>query len=429
AFFSLLDTYRASGHASNSIAFALTWLAGARMVITGNVPGVQSVEELGNEAGWRALEAADLPLYGLHRVLPNDKEFLSRGKGIVTKLVHELGTQPWEVLPTLTAAAKSSRDVEAMVSLSAAELMLDMLGEPEQDLWIPFDRWGMLTMLAVRRGWHVNAAPMLGNMESTLPLLMAIEFGKPQHPLVEAAIERNRNGRPVTQAANVLACPPFGVKMQESSLAQWDSGPEDQERFARSETWAVRELVNRCKKKAVFLLPTSILFKLGQEQRLREYLLHRGKKNNVLHSVVGLPIGAFLAAQLPTAVMVLTPEQDHKTSLLVDLGISRRALTNIDELIHNKRPVALGLEDDPELACKVTREKILNNEVSFAPSRYLRKSFEVGPNAVPLKNLCEVIKAPVLARDDSGEEFLELGIPELGCWNATGHNLERSEER
>lgn len=429
AFSSLLDVYRNYGHDSNAISFALTWLAGARMVVTGNVPGVQSVDELSTETAWKCLEAAGLPLHGVNRLLHADKETrtksLALGKEIINSLFHDLGTQPWEVLPTLTSAAKSSREVEAMVSLGVAELMLDMLGEPEQDLWVPFDRWGMLSILAMRRGWCVNAAPMLGEMESTLPLLTAIEFGTPQHSRLDANIERDRDGRPLTHASHVLACPPIGLKMHESRLAQWDSSPHDWERLVRSETWAVRELVNRCKKKAVFLLPAGILFKLGQEQRMREYLLRRGDKNNELHSVVGLPMGAYLASVLPTAVMMLSPGENNETSLMVDLGQSRRALTNIDELILKNRRVALGLEDDSENACRVTREEILCNEVSFAPSRYLRKSFEIGPNAVPLKNLCEVIKSPVIARDDSGEEFLELGIPELGGWNATGQSLEK----
>lgn len=399
------------------------------MVVAGNVPDVQSVDELSTETAWRCLEAAGLPLHGVNRLLHADKETrtksLALGKEVINSLFHDLGTQPWEVLPTLTSAAKSSREVEAMVSLGVAELMLDMLGEPEQDLWIPFDRWGMLSILAMRRGWRVNAAPMLGEMESTLPLLIAIEFGTPQHSRLDSNIERDRDGRPLTQASYVLACPPFGLKMHESRLAQWDSSPNDWERLARSETWAVRELVNRCKKKAVFLLPAGILFKLGQEQRMREYLLHRGNKNNELHSVTGLPSGAYLATGLPTALMVLSPGKNNETSLMVDLGQSRRALTDIDELIRKKRPLVLGLEEDPEQACRVTREEILCNEVSFAPSRYLRKSFEIDPNAVPLKNLCEVIKSPVIVRDDSGEEFLELGIPELGGWNATGQSLEK----
>lgn len=429
AFLNLLDAYRAYGHDSNALTFALTWLAAGRMVVTGNVPAVQSVEALATEAGWKAMEDAGLPLHGMHRLLRADKESCTKslafGKEVIKELVHDLGTQPWEVLPSLTSSAKSSREVEGMVSAEVAELMLDMLGQPEHDLWIPFDRWGMLTILAMRRGWQVNAAPMMGEMESALPLLTAIEFGTPQHSQQESAIERDRDGRPVTQAAYVLACPPFGLKMHESRLAQWDSGHEDWERFVRSETWAVRELVNRCKKKAVFLLPAGVLFTRGQEQRLREYLLHRDNKNNELQSVVGLPMGAYLASSLPTAVMVLSPGQNNETSLMVDLGQSRRVLTNMDELIQKNRPVALGLEEDPEHACRVTCEDIMRNEVSFAPSRYLRKSFDVGPNAVPLKNICEVIKAPVIARDDTGEEFLELGIPELGGWRATGSNLEK----
>ena len=56
AFRALLDAFRHHGIGSNAITFALTWLAAARMVLTGNVPGVSSLDDLGTEAGWNAVD-------------------------------------------------------------------------------------------------------------------------------------------------------------------------------------------------------------------------------------------------------------------------------------------------------------------------------------------------------------------------------------
>jgi len=430
AFRALLDAFRSHGVGSNAITFALTWLAAARMVMTGNVPGVGSVDDLGTEAGWEAVERAGLPLFGVNRWLMTDNKkgvgLLAEGKNVIKELVSELGAQPWDVLPTLTSSAMASREAEGMLSAEVAELMLDMLDPPERDLWVPFDRWGVLTVRALRRGWRVKSALMLGQVESTLPLLLAIEFGLPHTPLLETEVERDREGRPLTRAACVLACPPFGMPVHESRLAQWDSSQgEFLDRFVRSETWAVRELANRTSKKAVFLVPPGVLFTRGQEQRLREYLLDRGGEYNELHSVVALPSGAVSGTGLGSAVMVLTPDQGNDDVLMVDLGLSRRSTANFDELVRAHRLVALGQEEDAERACRVTRDDIMRNEVSFAPSRYLRKAVEVGPNAVPLEAICEVVRAPVLARDEKAVELLELGIPELGGWAPVGHDLEK----
>lgn len=428
-FRALLDAFRDHSVGSNAITFALTWLAAARMVVKGNVPGVTSVDELGTEAGWKAVELAGLPLQGVIRWSGADKHdtvLLSAGKNAVKELVADLGTQPWDVLPTLSASAMASRDAEGMVSTEVVELMLDMLGEPRQDLWVPFDRWGALTVQALRRGWRVKTASMMGMAESTLPLLLAIEYGAPQAPGLETEVERDREGRPLTQSAYILACPPFGMSVPDTKLAQWDSSKgESTERFVRSETWVVRELVNRASKKAVFLVPPGVLFTRGQEQRLREYLLHRGGEYNELHSVVALPSGAVSGTNLGTAVMVLTPDHGNDDILMVDLGLTRRSITNLDELVRTHRLVALGLEKDAERACRVDRDDIMRNEVSFAPARYLRKSVEVGPNAVPLEDICDVIRAPILVRDEKAVEVLELGIPELGGWGSVGQGLEK----
>lgn len=430
AFRALLDAFRHHGIGSNAITFALTWLAAARMVLTGNVPGASSLDDLGTEAGWSAVERAGLPLHGVDRWLGADSKsggsLLVVGKNAVKELVGDLGTQPWDVLPTLSSSILASREAEGMVSAEVAELMLDMLGEPEQDVWVPFDRWGTLTVRALRRGWRVKSASMLGQVDSALPLLLAVEYGQLNGPRLETEVERDREGRPLTRAAFVLACPPFGMPVHESRLAQWDSSDgEATDRFVRSETWAVRELVNRASKKAVFLVPPGVLFTRGQEQRLREYLLHRGGECNELHSVVALPSGAVSGTGLGTAVMVLTPDRGNDDILMVDLGLSKRSLSNLDELVRTHRLVALGQAEDPERACRVIRDDIMRNEVSFAPSRYLRKSVEVGPNAVQLEALCEVVRAPILARDEKVVELLELGIPELGGWTCVGHGLEK----
>ena len=185
----------------------------------------------------------------------------------------------------------------------------------------------------------------------------------------------------------------------------------------------MHELVNRAAQKAIFLLPPSVLFSKGQEQRLREYLLRRGGNRNELQSVVTLPGGALSSTHIATALVTMTPGWDNTDVLMVDLGLTRRSLGDIDELVRGSRNVALGLVPDDERACKVSREDIRATEMSFTPSRYLRKKVEAGPNAEPLEALCDLVRVPMLSREDDAVERLELGIPDIGGWSAVDSGL------
>lgn len=418
---------------ADEITFALTWLAAARMVLKGAVPGAASLDDLAMPEGWQVLGKAGLDWAAVNRVMTEGKTgvaVLAQGVAVVKELVGYVGAQPWDVLPTLTSALMPLRWGDYIANSRVNELMLDMLGEPEQELWIPFDRWGVLSIQALRRGWRVNAAPMLGpQAESTLSLLLAIEFGLPYSPRLDAEVARDLDGRPLTRAAFVLAQPPFGVSVPDTRLTQWESEGGASARFARSETWVVRELLNRVSKKAVFLLPPGVLFTRGQELRLREYLLKSATGHNELSAVVQLPGGALSGTAIPCAVLVATPGQDNSSVLMVDLAQSaqsRRVVGELDELVLANRGIALGLAEDDEKACRVSPADIARTECSFSPPRYLRKAVEVGPHAAPLEGFCEMVRAPALAvRDDVAQERLELGPHEFDSWAPVGTGLEK----
>ena len=416
---------------TEALTFTLTWVAAARMVQAGHVSGLSKPDDLNTEQAWTAVEQAGLPVHGFKRWLAfggkDSVNLLAKASLAVKELVSDLGNQSWDVLPTLTSAAMSSRrNGEGMLCAEVAELMLDMLGQPVGALWIPFDHWGVLAIRALRRGWRVKAASMLAYVESVLPLLLAIEYGQPSTPMLDAEVERDREGRPLTKADFILATPPFGSPVRDTKLAQWDSSEGNKlEQYVRSEAWAVHELVNRASQKAVFLLPPSILFSRGQEQRLREYLLNRGGECNELQSVVTLPGRALSATHIATALVAMTPGRDNTDVLMVDLGLTRRSLGDIDELVRANREVALGRGQDDERACRVSREDIWATEVSFTPSRYLRKKVEVGPNAEPLEAICNLVRVPMFYREDDAVERLELGIADIGGWNAVHSGLEK----
>lgn len=407
-----------------AVSFALTWIAAARMVQSGNVPSVGKVEELANEEAWGQVERAGLAIDALERVLGaraelgRQRNWLLEASKIVNELADDMGGQPWDVLPIFLESIKNQRSAEGVVSAEVAELMLDMLGTPSGSLWIPFDTYGVLTVRALRRGWKVKTAQMLPHYDNSPSRLLAIELGKLDIQEVEPEIERDRQGRPLTKADFVLALPVFRVQVRDSKLAQWDSSKDRAlERYHRSETWAIQELLNRTGQKAVFLVPPSVLYSHGQEARLREHLLERSGGSNELQTIVALPRGAYLSSPISTAIISVTPGRNNTDLLMVDLGLSKRSLTDVDELVREFKDVAFGLKDDPERACRVTRDDLLASEISFTPSRYLQKRVNVGPNAVPIGEICDILKAPALSRDEDAIERIEVGIADTFSWS------------
>ena len=414
---------------AQALNFALTWLAAARMVVTSAVPGLSQIVSLADEAGWAAVAQAGLPIGNVHRWMLQDKQsgvaIHSKALSVVSELVADMGPQPWDVMPWLSALTQRSRELD--LNKAAVELLLESVGNSEGELWIPFDASGALAIQALRKGWNVNAAQMMGvAAESSLPLLLAIEFGGVSSPRLSTEVTRDGSGRPLTTAQYVLACPPIGAPLRDSKLLQWASDPTMRlERNARSEPWIVREVLQRAGQKAVFLLPPSMLFSGGQEGRLREFLLNRAGPINELESVVTLPSGVMNTSPSPTAVVVVTPGTHHESILLVDISESRKGLTNLQEHIGQFMDVALGRRDDPQHARRIRRTEISKTDFCLAPSRYLRDPVSLGSNTLALDDLCALVRPPVVVKEESGVEVFELGIPELVGWAPVGALLEK----
>lgn len=426
AYTALLDTTRGTLSTGKSRQFALTWLAAARMVTLGTIPALANLGELNSFSSWKELQKAGLPVEDLLSMFDKQSGGLPSPEGpieIVRTLHKELGSSIWDVLPTLSvvrrSGAKESEEPNDVIA-PVAELMLDLVGVPDgHDLWLPFDFRGLLTIRALRRGWQVNAAQMMDIGEPVeLKLLLAIEQGMPSHPRVQASIFRDFQGRPTTTACHVIAIPPIRVRVRDSHLAQWEStAGKFGEQFDRSESMAVYELLQRMTGRAVFLVPAGVLFTSGQDQRLREIILHRGGECDDLEAVIALPGGVFSSTSIASAILVVGRSK-HDRTRLVDLGISKRGKTDVAETILAGRDLALGLVEDATRSCFVTRDEFGTNDYVLSPSRYLTKKVVVGPNAVFLGKLCELIRPPIPVKNDGGGEAVEAGIPELnlGRW-------------
>lgn len=435
AFWQLADLARSDGHGDARL-FALVWLAAGRMVALGKAPAVASIDQLAELTAWRSLHEAGLPpeaidLAATPRASAAAYEMGRRAAaaGIVLELQRELGEHIWDVLPCLVeSGGRRGFELEGQVVLELAALLLDLVGEPGGgELWIPFDFSGQLTIGALRRGWRVlTASPMPGS--ALVPqLLLTIEAGSPQHPMVRNDVERDASGRPATRADYSLVMPPFGLQVKDSRMATWDAtGGRGFEHFARSDSWAIYEFLNRTNKRAVFVAPQGVLFAKGQEHRLREYLLHRGGERNEVEAVIALPPGVFSSTSIAGAVIVVSPGEEHGDVRMVDLGSGRRSLSEAGAIIEAGRAVALGLERPTEKVTNVTLGEIAENECSFAPSRYLRRVADLGTAAVKLGDLCEPVRPPTTIKEPSPFEAAEVGMQDLSNWRPINHSIGKT---
>lgn len=423
AVLALLDLAREFMPSHSSHVYALTWIAAARLITAGRVPEVNKLSDLMSDSAWDRLAGLGLLLSEPGRSVAksddSDSEIARRIKAVavVADLNEQLKGARWDLLPCLDMLAGRSDGGLSYIPGDLEELLLELAGDPVQGtLWIPFDPVGSLSIRASRRGWKV-ADVHLGDRPTavTRRLVMAIEHGR-FTPLTSSVDDLAYDRVPTGMKADVvIANPPFGAKPMASRQADdWLSMTTTRlDITTRSEVWAVQEFVNRATKRAVFLVPASLLFARGQEERLREYLLHRGGECTELEAVIGLP-STLGAPVLPSsAVMVLSPGGHHDFIRMVDLASAKRGSGSFKELGQHLVDVALGRLTDERRSIRVGRDEIERNETSFAPSRYLRSHVDVGPNSRTLGELCELVRPPSLSKVSTGTKAVEVGIAHL----------------
>ncbi|WP_446325863.1 N-6 DNA methylase [Burkholderia pseudomallei] len=432
AYWQLVDLARLDG-ASDAQLFALTWLAAARMVAVRGVHGISTVDQLTELQAWKELQEAGFPLEAYDLIaaqrsfaVAHDVGRRAAAAAIVSELETELGQHHWDILPCITESAGRRGEAEGTMVPELASLLMDMVGAPpNSEVWIPFDFKGQLTVEALRRGWRVLAASPLASWQLVRQLLLTIETGQSQPPAVRTEVERDAAGRPVGRADYALVIPPFGMQVKESRMSIWDiTGTRAYEQFARSESWAVFEFANRIDKRAVFVTPQGVLFAKGQEQRLREYLLRQSAACNEVQAVITLPPGVFGATAIAGAIVVLCASGGADAVYMADLGSGRRSLIEAGDIVSAGREMVLG-QAQTDKARFVNREEIVENEFSFAPSRYLRRVADLGDEVVKLGDICEVVRPPASSKEISPFEVAEVGLPDLHKWQPINHDIEK----
>lgn len=421
------------GTVRDADTFALAWLAAGRLVALNMFEGVLTVDELTDPRTAAGLKNAGFPveaydfISGGPSTRAQELSLRAEAAAIVSELTQELGQHRWDILPCLIDADNGHGGVRGTVIPELASLLMDMVGAPpDEEVWIPFDLNGQLTVEALRRGWRVLAASPLNSHPLVRQLVLVIETGQAQPPTVRTEVERDTAGRPVGKADYALVMTPFNVPVETTPMMTWDitrSSPHKS--YARSDAWALFEFSNRIRKRGVFVTVQGILFSKGQEQRLREYLLKWAGSGNQIQTVVALPAGVFGGTGIGGAIVVLETARKSDGIHMADLDNGRRSVHDAGEFIRTNGSLALG-ETTPQKAQHVTYQEIWENELSFAPSRYLRQVADLGPNAAKLGDICEAIKAPATSKVTTSHEAAELGPQDLGKWQRLSHELDKT---
>ncbi|WP_431265778.1 N-6 DNA methylase [Roseateles chitinivorans] len=410
--------------------FALVWLAAGRMVADLAVHSATRQIDLADLAGWKVLASQGFPQTAVELAMSpstDGQHRAERAAAIVSHVIEEAKLGPWDVLPCLMDPTGGHADIGGTVVPELASLALDLLGAPaNSEVWIPFDLRGQLTVQALRRGLRVLAWSPLPTWPLVRQLMWTIETGSPQPEAVQFDLGSFSTKPSGLRADYALVLPPPGMQMKDQRLAPWvTTDRSNNEQFPRSESWAIHEFADRADKRAVFLTPQGVLFAKGHDQRLREYLLYRGRERNEVDAVVALPAGVFQGTTVAAAMLLMDFEHCADSVYMADLGKARRSLLEAGQAVADgHRSVLERAEGDRSR--RVTRDEIAANEYSFAPSRYLRKVKDLDEVAVTLDEICEVIRPPAITKESTPFEVAEVGLPELRLWQPISGELDKS---
>ena len=393
----------------------LSWIALARLQCIGRIG---PIERIVKDGLWDQVISAgiskEISLY-MRELTSSTFSALEAA----TRLCSDLKGAPdtaWDVLPYITSPEKRQFMVpEILVSQPVVNLMVDMLGPIKGTVWTPFDPSGQFAITAARRGFGVHVAAINNLNTQIRPLLMLLESEETRSRFIEE-IPRNEAGMPEITADYVLADPPLGLSVR-SEWAQWERPRAiKQDRFDRAETWAIFELLARTKRKLVIVTSQQWLFSTGQERQLREQLLQRA--DNIIESITTLPGGVFSSSNMQGAITSFDQQRLERTIRVTSLESAGRQFSIEEHITANKEGI-LGGTEETKYSKLISLEAILDGECVLLPHRLLRRTVLSGTNALPLDELCAVIRTPTPYKG-VGEDVLELGIPNLrnGRWNS-----------
>lgn len=456
----LADVRRGAGQ-DDAYQFALAWMVGARMAQLNMLPGGARLVSLTDKKTW--LEAhSDVGelCAGIiwDKVMPTqnvDRE-ASQAASIASDLLQRAPEFYLYVADALWHLPSLRSGDLPVLAPEACDLLFSVLGAPSgAKVWIPFDPVGQFTSRAMRLGLEVVLEGPHAWPTDSQKLCRAVLgiFGDDSHQTVD--VQKNSDGKRELEVDYLIAVPPMGARLQTGmGWRQWEGyderlaqnrmlvekiGPVNQLRLDRSDAWTPAALWPRVKRRAVFLTAQSLLFARGQEQRLREAWVRDAYPIDL---ILSLPGRMYSYASIAPALLAFDREASgHElrmgdlSKLTIRTGFNGRAAKTLDlekslEVLNLSDPFAIdrrvqdlhvgGLDRYTgkldELARDVAFKRLLEADCNLQPSRHLHPELILSGRRVILRDLVEVIRAPVSTNDPYSVAAIEVGIPDLGSW-------------
>lgn len=434
----LIDVARLKHNYEDMWLYALTWLAACRITPADNKGGASGINDLLKRESWDRDIYSSIPagakalIWGSQSDSPSESAARTHALSVVTKLIEQSDGKAWDVIDAPWQVAGSSRAdfLEGLVlAPELCELLFAGINAHTGDkVWIPFDQTGQLVLRAVRKGLNVIATDPGGRAQLHIKLLLAIENANHSTGvMVDFKVAREGNSRELS-ADFLIATPPFGMKLQASAgWRQWAdfnpdnslyqrNGPVTKVHLDRSDSWAIDAFWPRISKRAVFLVSPTVLFAKGQEQRLRENLL---MNEGTLSAVITLPNRQMSVSNMASATLLLDRDNSIQKVRFIDatnMTIESKSTMRFSRILDLPTVTSLmnGDQEDPKTSFMADFEDIAMQDFNLVPTRYLRQSL-TGPRR-PLRDLVQVIRAPVASKDTNAMTIQEAGFPELDGW-------------
>ncbi|WP_269900529.1 N-6 DNA methylase [Paenalcaligenes faecalis] len=436
---SLLELGRAYAREDELLSFALTWLAIGRMQSESNIPDLKDLWELMSDGAWEKIRAAGIPLenssYFSTKVINEDKALLSKAITIVERLCDTEGAFSGDLLQILQQFFIQNSQASyggGVLALETFELLLDMLEKPEEKdvLWLPFDVIGMQALQAVRRGWKVNHTQILNLPRNFLPLLLIIVYGQPSHKKISSTALSSQEVHQL-KSTHVITTSPLGLSsggFNRKTIELWSSNESCKEQnYARFEPWLIHELSARITKQAIFCVSQNTLYTVGQERLLREYIIDDEKHGQQLSSIILTPPRVYSHTPLSIAIMDMVFNQEKGQDIhMVDLSdIPLRFNETAAKALEENKNLILGREEKEGVSRTVNIQEVREEGYLLNPNRYVNIPADIGPNAIPLSQICSLIRPSALSKNEEDKSALEFGIPHLGSWSPVNGPLTR----
>ena len=439
--------------------FALAWLAAARLTLDeGRTDGVH-LEGLLSERHWLALAERGLPPEAAKLVwrqlglAASDRTIASRALAVVSGLAETVGNGAWDVLDAPWQPGGRQRSAATMPPALAPDLADALVSAvdagPAENLWVPFDTTGQLTLRAARRGARVLAAGPGQRLSLPVALLMLLEGDAGLHRRVTLYRSDPRTTVRDFAPTHVLVVPPLGARVSGShEWADWDFGPSPSDADAfpprmradqvtpgldRADAWALSALWPHAQARGVFLVSPAALFAKGQEQRLREMLVW-GHAGNPIRAIATLPSRLLGGASIAPALLLLDRAQRWPVIRMIDLSEAtaggKPSVRTAQELdVQHLLGLLLAPETGLASCVDVPVEALDALDLNLQPARYIKRVTNLPGPREPLGELVEIVRAPVASKDLFAVPAWEVGIAHLDRWTPIAAPLEKGKDK